>query len=172
MAVTHFKPITLPLMIALLLATLQITGCNSGSSAPVKHQPAPEFNLQNMQGHSINFPQQFRNQVVIISFWADWCPSCYREMRDLETIYKRDKTQGLSILAINIKQDRKTAKAFIDDLNLSYDLLLDSNGDIAKKYAVSSLPAAFVIDRDGKLHTRISGETPADVFDQILRAIL
>jgi len=172
MAVNFHKSISLPFITALLIAVVQIAGCSNDSPAPVKNKPAPEFSLQNMQGRSVDFPQQFRDQIVIISFWADWCPSCYKEMRDLKTIYKRYKKQGLSILAINIKQDRETAMAFIDDLNLSYDLLLDSNGDIAKHYAVSSLPAAFIIDRNGDLNTRVLGETPAEVFDQILRAIL
>lgn len=155
-----------------LISIISLTSCSYENSSLVKNKAVPAFALQNLQGINIVFPDQFKNQPVIISFWADWCPSCYKEMDDFEVIYNRYHQKGLAILSINIEQDRTAAEAFIDDLNLSYELLLDTNGDIAKQYAVSSLPVAFIIAKDGTLHTRVLGETPPEVFDQIISTLL
>ena len=168
---THHRRVLL-LSSALLMAVSVLAGCSSDISALTKNKVTPEFNLKNLQGQNIEFPEQFENQVVIISFWADWCPSCFKEMRDFETIFQQPKNKGLSIVAINIEQDRKTAITFIGDLKISYDILFDSNGDTAKNYSVSALPAAFIINKDGTLHTRVLGETPPEVFQNILDTLL
>ncbi len=172
MAVNIRQQIKLSRGIALLIILIQLAACSDNTPALVKGKATPEFSLQNLQGDTLNFPGQVNHQIVIISFWADWCPSCYKEMRDFELLFQQYKNQGLRIIAINIKQDRETANAFISNLNLSYDVLLDNNGDIAEEYGVSSLPAAFILDRDGNLHTRVLGETPAEVFDKTLRSLL
>jgi len=172
MAINIPQRIKLPLAIAMLLILIQLSACSDNTAALVKGKPTPEFSLQNLSDETVLFPEQFNNQVIIISFWADWCPSCYKEMRDFESLFQQFKNQRLSIIAINIEQDKETAQAFIKNLNLSYDILLDSNGDIAKKYGVSSLPAAFILSRDENLHTRVLGETPAEVFEEILRSLL
>lgn len=160
------------LFFTLFMAAVQIVACSDESPALARNKPAPGFSLRNMQEQVVDFPGQFKNQVVIISFWADWCPSCYREMGDFEDLFQRYRDQGLTILAINIKQDKNTARAFIQDLNLSYQLLFDINGEIAKKYAVSSLPVAFIINKAGALDTRVLGETPPQVFEQIVNTLL
>ncbi len=172
MAVNINHRIKLFLTAILLIAATLLTGCNDTIPALVKGKPTPEISLQNLQGQTVNFPQQFENKLVLISFWADWCPSCYREMQDFEVIFQQYKQHEFNILAINIEQDRETAKAFIKDLDLSYQILFDTHGEIAKAYSVSALPAAFIISKDGTLHTRILGETPATIFDQIVRALL
>lgn len=172
MVVDKHSYIKAPLAMLLLIATALLSGCSDNNAPLVKGQPTPEFSLQNLQGHSVHFPGQFEHQVILISFWADWCPSCKKEMRDFETLFQQYKKQGLSVLAINVAQDKDTAMAFIDDLNLSYQVLLDTNGDVAKAYSISSLPSALIIDRRGNLHTRILGETPAEVFKQILSSLL
>jgi len=172
MAVNTPQRIKLFLAIAMLAILIQISACSDDTAALVKGKPTPEFSLQSLKGDTVNFPDQFINQVTIISFWADWCPSCYKEMQDFEKLFQQYKNQELSIIAINIEQDKETAQAFIKNLNLSYDILLDSNGDIAKSYRVSSLPAAFILNRGGKLNTRERGETPAEVFEKTLRPLL
>jgi cytochrome c biogenesis protein CcmG, thiol:disulfide interchange protein DsbE len=155
-----------------MIVLLLVVACSENKVALAKGQPTPDFNLENLQRQNVNFPGDFSNKVVLISFWADWCPSCKKELRDFETIYQKYHEQGLVVLALNIEQDEQTAEAFISDLNLSYDVLLDAKGDVAKRYATKSLPATLVLDREGNLHTRLLGETPADVFEEIITSLL
>ncbi len=157
--------------IALLMATI-LAACNSDTAPTVKGQPTPAFSLQNLQDSTIHFPEQFKQQVVLISFWADWCPSCKSEMRDFEAMFQKYEQRGLAVVAINMNKERDRAIAFIDDLSLSYEVLLDARGEVAKAYAVSTIPSAFIINRDGDLHTRILGEVAPEIFEQILNTLL
>ncbi len=163
--------IKLPFLI-IFFASLLMTACSNNEASLVKGQPAPPFSLKNLQQQSVDFPDGFNNKVVLISFWADWCPSCKKELRDFETIYQKYRGQGLAVLALNIDQDKQTAMAFIDGLNLTYEVLLDDKGGVAKNYATTTLPSALIVDRDGNLHTRLLGETPAEVFEQIITSLL
>ncbi len=157
---------------ALIITAIILAGCGKDSSPLTKGKPAPGFDLINLQGNRVTFPDDFSGQVVLISFWADWCPSCKKEMAYFEPIFKKYKDNGLTVLAINIEQNKETAMAFINDLSLSYDLLLDTDGSVAKRYGVTALPSAFIIDRDGNLHTRVFGESSPDVFEKILKVLL
>ncbi len=157
--------------IALLMATI-LAACNSDTAPTVKGQPTPAFSLQNLQDSTIHFPEQFKQQVVLISFWADWCPSCKSEMRDFEAMFQKYEQRGLAVVAINMNKERDRAIAFIDDLSLTYEVLLDARGEVAKAYAVSTIPSAFIINRDGDLHTRILGEVAPEIFEQILNTLL
>ena len=76
------------------------------------------------------------------------------------------------ILAINVRQDRDTAQKFISKLNISYDTLLDVEGEVARLYGVMGLPTTFFVERDGRLRSRILGESTPEVFEQIIKEML
>jgi peroxiredoxin len=78
----------------------------------------------------------------------------------------------LVILALNVRQDRDTAAAFIEKLNISYPALLDKEGEVARAYGVIGLPTTFAIDREGRLHTRIIGESSAELFARIVDELI
>jgi peroxiredoxin len=120
----------------------------------------------------LQFPQELKGNVIAIRFWADWCPFCKTEMRDIEPVYQKYKDQGLVILAINVRQDQSTVQAFIKDLGISYGVLLDETGEVARAYGVSGLPISFFIGRDGTLQTRILGESTPEVFETIVQELL
>jgi peroxiredoxin len=138
----------------------------------VKGRPTPVFELNSLQDKPVDYPADFQNKVVVISFWADWCPICKKEMRDFEVLYQKYKKRGLSVVAINIAQDQATAEAFIEDLGLTYSVVLDIDGKVARNYGIYSLPAVVVVDRDGNLDTRVLGETGIDTFDSIVTSLL
>jgi peroxiredoxin len=149
-----------------------LTGCQSESSALTKGQQPPAFRLESLNGELTNFPQEYEGKVVVIRFWADWCPFCESEMQSIEPVYQAYRSKGLVILALNVRQDRDTATAFIEKLNISYPALLDSEGEVAREYGVIGLPTTFVIDREGRLHTRIIGESTAELFAQIVDELI
>jgi peroxiredoxin len=93
-------------------------------------------------------------------------------MKAIEPVYQEYREQGLVILAINVRQSEAAAAAFIDKLNISYDVLLDPQGETARDYGVVGLPTTFVLDRQGRLHTRILGESPPQVFTGIIGQLL
>ena len=156
----------------LLISVLLITGCSDETAQLVNGQPAPGFKLEQLKGDHVTFPDDYQNKVVALRFWADWCPFCESEMIALEPVYQKYKNQGFIILAINVRQDRDTAQKFIDKLNISYDSLLDSEGEVAREYGVMGLPTTFFINGKGELQTRILGESTPEAFEQILLELL
>lgn len=167
MAILRHMPRT-----ALLSALLLLTACGDGSPQLVNGEPAPAFTLPRLEGGTATVPDDYRGQVVAIRFWADWCPFCEEEMSDLEPVYRELKDRGLTILAVNVRQDADTAERFIRDLGISYGVLLDEEGAVARAYGVMGLPTTFFVDREGVLRAKILGESTPDVFTGIVNELL
>ena len=91
-----------------------------------------------------------RGKVVLVNFWATWCPPCRKEMPDLNALYGQFKDQGFVVLAIS-DEDASKVKVFIADKNITYPVLLDPEGKVATLFQVGGIPKSFVYDRTGKL---------------------
>ncbi len=156
----------------MLVVTIIAAGCGSDTAQLAKGEPAPGFELSYLKDGTLTFPDDLKGKVVAIRFWADWCPFCATEMRDIEPLYRQYHEQGLYILAVNVRQDRKTADKFISKLNISYDVLLDIEGEVARSYGVMGLPTTFFVDRSGKLGTKVLGESTPELFERIIKELL
>ncbi len=147
-------------------------GCSEQQPGLTHGQSLPGFTLEQLAGGSLSFPDELQGKVVAIRFWADWCPFCKTEMRDIEPIYQRYRERGLVILALNVRQDRATAERFIRRLGISYKVLLDADGAVARRYGVSGLPTTFIADRSGRLQTKILGESTPELLERIIQGLL
>lgn len=157
--------------ISILLVAL-LLGCGGEAPSLRQGEPTPAFTLEQLDGNTLRFPDDLRGKVVAIRFWADWCPFCETEMRDIEPLYQAHRDQGLVLLAINVRQERSRAAAFIGKLRVSYPVLLDRDGEVARAYGVLGLPTTFILDRQGHLRSRIIGESTPGVFARILGDLL
>jgi cytochrome c biogenesis protein CcmG/thiol:disulfide interchange protein DsbE len=119
---------------------------------------APQFSLDQLDGVALDL-SRLRGQVVIVNFWASWCPPCRAEMPDLQGTYQAYRDQGLEILAVNAtSQDSEAAaRAFADDYALTFPVLLDRSGLVANLYQTRALPSTFFIDRHGVIQQVIVG---------------
>lgn len=158
------------LLVLLLLALL--AGCEQESPAIKIGAPAPAFTLERLDGSSVRFPGQYRGQVAAVRFWADWCAYCHDEMKALEPVYRQHRDRGLVVLAINVMQPPETVKKFVEELGVSYDILLDRQGEVMRGYRVMGLPMTFIVDRQGVIRARIVGESTPEVFDQAIASLL
>lgn len=156
----------------LLLAGLWLSGCGGETVQLTQGEPPPPFELTTLDGGSLALPTDLQGQVVVVRFWADWCPFCESEMRSIEPVYQRYRDQGLRLLAVNVRQDTETAAAFVKPLGISYEVLLDGDGAVARAYGVSGLPTTFFLDRQGRLATRILGESTPEVFERVVKGLL
>jgi peroxiredoxin len=109
----------------------------------------PEFTLKDLAGKQWKF-SELRGHVVVVNFWATWCPPCRKEMPDLETLYERFQSKGLVVLAIS---DEDTAKVepFIRERGVKFPVLLDPGRKVNRTFIVEGIPHSFVYDRDGNL---------------------
>ena len=108
-----------------------------------------DFTLEDFHGTKWTL-KKLTGKVVVVNFWATWCPPCRKEMPDLEKLYKRFKDQGLVILAISDEDEAKVIP-FIKDEGVSYPILLDPGRKVNRLFEVEGIPKSFVYDRDGKL---------------------
>jgi peroxiredoxin len=109
----------------------------------------PEFTLRDLSGKSWTFAE-LRGKVVLVNFWATWCPPCRKEMPDLETLYGRFESKGLVVLGISDEEAAKV-EPFIRERKVSFPVLLDPGRKVNEMFVVDGIPKSFVYDREGKL---------------------
>jgi peroxiredoxin len=114
-----------------------------------KKREDADFTLQDLKGEAWTLKDQ-HGKVVLVNFWATWCPPCRKEMPDLQSLYKKYKDKGLVVLAIS-DEDLAKVRPFIAEQDIKYPVLLDPGRQVAKLYNVDGLPQSFVYDRNGKL---------------------
>jgi cytochrome c biogenesis protein CcmG/thiol:disulfide interchange protein DsbE len=155
-----------------LILLFLLAGCEQTVTAIQVGAAAPAFTLEQLDGPSVRFPEQYRGQVVAVRFWADWCPYCHDEMKGLEPVYRQHRDRGLVILAINVLQPPETVRPFVRELGISYDVLLDPQGEVTRDYRVMGLPMTFIVDRQGVIRARIVGECTPEVFERAIAGLL
>lgn len=133
----------------------------------------PEFSGRTLDGQTVSLAA-LRGRVVLLNFWATWCLQCRPEMPALERLQREFGAEGLTILAINAREERQAVRRYADDLKLTFPLVLDPGGDIGARYGVIGLPTTFLISRDGRavalaVGPREWGSLPARA---IIRALL
>ncbi len=108
-----------------------------------------DFTLKDLSGKTWTF-SELRGKVVLVNFWATWCPPCRKEMPDLETLYGRFGSKGLVVLGISDEEAAKV-EPFIRERKVSFPVLLDPGRKVHEMFVVEGIPKSFVYDREGKL---------------------
>jgi peroxiredoxin len=123
---------------------------------PLSGEPTPVA-LPNLAGERVTL-QDHRGRLVMLYFWATWCPFCTREMPSvIETIHREFRDQGLTILAINLGESRAAVGPWMQHHGLTFPVLLDEGGAVAGAYRVRATPTVVLVDRRGQLVGRTVG---------------
>jgi peroxiredoxin len=114
---------------------------------------APDFALRDLDG-TMRHLASFRGRVVLLHFWATWCPPCRTEMLSMAGLYQAYKDDGFEVVAVaSDVQGAQVVQPFVTQLHLSFTTLLDPTGQVTHLYGVTSLPTTYLLDRDGRLVT-------------------
>jgi peroxiredoxin len=129
-----------------------IAAGTGGTSQPVaESSPAPDFTTTDLDGNAVSL-SDYRGSPVVLNAWATWCGPCRMEMPDLEKLYQEYKDQDVIVLAVNMGEPQNRVAGFIKDGGYTFPVLLDeSMSAVGRPYRISSIPATFFIDREGKL---------------------
>ena len=144
-----------------------------GFQLPRRSVQAVGFDLQDLAGtaHSLD---SYRGSVVFLNFWATWCAPCRIEMPAMQALHERlSDTAGFAMVAVNLQEDVARVRGFAEELELSFQILLDSSGEIAATYGARTLPMSYIIDKDGSILARIIGTRSWDEpeFEQLFRTL-
>jgi len=117
---------------------------------------APDFSLKDMDG-TVHTLSAYRGKVVIVNFWATWCPPCREEMPSMERAWKKLRHEDVVMLAINVGEDEDSIFEFTASYPVEFPLLLDRESAVTGNWPVRGLPTTFVIDPQGKIVYRAIG---------------
>jgi cytochrome c biogenesis protein CcmG/thiol:disulfide interchange protein DsbE len=144
-----------PAAVILLVSLLGSAGCNRGSLPRNIGTLAPEFTLHDPDsGQTIDL-RQYRGRVVLLNFWATWCPPCLEEMPSLQDLHRR--MPQLVILAVSVDTDAATYQQFLRDNHVDFVDLRDPAQTINHLYGTAQFPETYVIDPSGRLRRKFIG---------------
>ena len=142
---------------ALTMFTLAVTGIACAQAkTEAEAVPAPDFSLKDLQGNSLSL-SSYKGKVLVLNFWATWCPPCRREIPDFIEAYKELKDKGLEILGVSV--DDASASALLEwtqKVGINYPVAL-ATPEIVQDYEPGEfLPATIIVDRQGRIRYRQS----------------
>jgi cytochrome c biogenesis protein CcmG, thiol:disulfide interchange protein DsbE len=138
-----------------LSATLLTSGCVSGSRPPRIGNAARDFTIQDSD-RAVSL-SQFRGQVVILNFWATWCPPCVAELPSMIAMQDRIRGKGIVILGVSIDVDDDAYHRFLKLRNVNFLTVRDPEQKVASMYGTSGWPETYIIDRQGVLRRKFVG---------------
>jgi cytochrome c biogenesis protein CcmG/thiol:disulfide interchange protein DsbE len=143
----------------------------SASAAPEVDHPAPSFSLSTPDGAAVSLAD-LRGQVVLVNFWATWCPPCRAEMPAIQAAYERYHAKGFTVLAVTADEDVPAIRAFFRQRGLGFPVLLDPQGGVHAAYRANTLPSSFFVDREGVIRAVYHGPMSEAVIDGQLAKLL
>lgn len=118
---------------------------------------APNFTLKGLDDRMVSL-SDYKGKVVLLNIWATWCPPCVAETPSIDKLYKMMKDENFELLAVSIDEGGKRAvEEFMKSKNLSFPVLLDPDGYVARLYRTTGVPESFIIRKDGTIDNKIEG---------------
>jgi cytochrome c biogenesis protein CcmG/thiol:disulfide interchange protein DsbE len=155
--------------LAFVAATLFMVGC-SGSVAQQEGEMAPDFTLPAIKGGSVTL-SQYQGKVVILDFFADWCPPCRQEVPDFIALQDAYGPKGFAVIGVALVS-KEDASKYAQSAGINYPVLID-DGKVSGVYGpVRSIPTTFVIDKSGKIIKKYIGSRSKDVFEADIQELL
>jgi peroxiredoxin len=150
------RKISLVVAFVLLTAMGAYSPADSGKNPPVIEKAA-DFSLKDLRGGAVSL-SSMRGKVVLLNFWATWCPPCLSEMPSLNKLYLELRPRGFEVVAVSLDKSAENVGEYISKKGFKFLVLIDERNTVSKRYKVFSTPTSFLIDRQGNIVERFYGE--------------
>jgi len=145
--------------LAVLLTVAAGAGCffliRRAAPAPLEiGDPAVDFTLPRLDSGEIAL-KDYRHHVIVVNFWATWCPPCIEETPSLEKFAEQVKPYGVDVIGVSVDQDPEALEKFIRDYHLTYPIGRDPNRTLSLRYGTRQFPETYIISRDGRVTSKI-----------------
>jgi len=119
-------------------------------------QPAIDFELTTLEGQPLRL-SELKGKVVLVNFWATWCPPCVEELPSLQRLYGRLKGEGFELLAVSEDEGADEVRAFFKGQLPDFPILMDEGQGVTRSYGTFKFPETWVVDREGRLRALFVG---------------
>jgi cytochrome c biogenesis protein CcmG, thiol:disulfide interchange protein DsbE len=143
----------------------------SAPQAPEQGKPASNFTSPALSGSEVALAD-YSGDVVVVNFWATWCPPCKAEMPGINNFYEAHRDDGLVVLAVNAQESESQVRPFIEASGFTFPVLLDPVGSVVNQYQVHSFPTTIIIDRDGVVRHIQVGMISEEELEGIIAPLL
>jgi peroxiredoxin len=126
-----------------------------------KPQALDDFTVQALGGASVKLGDQ-RGKIVLLNFWATWCPPCRAEMPSIEKLWKKTEDKAFTVMAVSIGERPLTVKDFVERQKYSYPVFVDPSGELGNAFGVRSIPTTYILDKSG---AAIAGKVGGAAYD-------
>ncbi|RMD96017.1 MAG: TlpA family protein disulfide reductase [Calditrichaeota bacterium] len=134
--------------------------------------PGGNIALRSIDGRTLKL-DDFAGKVLIVDFWATWCPPCKKELPGYMHLYDRYHRQGLEIVGVTLQSGTLSeVKQFVQAAGINYPIVMGTNEIVSAFGGITGFPTTFVIDRTGKVQRRYEGYRPVSVFERDIRQFL
>lgn len=166
----------LAVSIAAISFTTVVLSGNRSLASDANHiespKPAPGWELQDLDGKTVH-ASDFKGKVVVLDFWATWCPPCRAEIPGFVELQKKYQAQGVAVIGVSVDQaSADTVKAFAEKLGINYPVVLTDAKIEAAYGGVDGLPTTFVIDRSGRIVKQYLGFTEKSEIESEIQPLL
>lgn len=135
-----------------------------GFAIAAERSEAPDFTLEDLDGRESSL-SSYRGKVVFLNFWATWCGPCRAEMPSMERLYAELPRDRFEILAVDMREFRGKVAEFVDELDLTFPVLLDERGVTGAMYGIRGIPTTYLVDKEGNLVARLVGSRQWDTAE-------
>lgn len=142
-------------LLAAILGLLVAAGCSS-PSPDTALENAPAFSLPSIDGAKVNLTD-YQGKVVLLDFWATWCPPCRAAMPHLAKLQEQHRSDGLVVLGMSMDKNREDLDSFLSSQNVNYPMLLVDEDTRLAFGGVASIPQTFLVDRKGRIRHKFLG---------------
>jgi peroxiredoxin len=119
-------------------------------------ETAPDFTLPTLTQGSLSL-HDFGRQVVVLNFWATWCPPCVEETPGLEKFAEQMRSQGVTVVSVSVDEDGKALETFAAEQHLSFPILRDPDRSLAHRYGTFQFPETYILDQEGRVAEKLIG---------------
>jgi cytochrome c biogenesis protein CcmG/thiol:disulfide interchange protein DsbE len=156
---------------AVLLQVLLALGVFSGGTKRLYEGPAPDFTMTLFGGGQLSL-SELRGQIVVLNFWASWCPPCRDEAAALEAVSRQYEARGVSFVGVAYKDTDLAARDYLQEFGVTYPNGPDSEGRIARAYGIQAAPETFFVDARGEIVDVFIGPLSEERLTAILEGLL
>lgn len=160
------------LLAVLTLCFIALIGWNLRDTSAREGGAAPAFSIQTDEGRRIT-PTSFGGKVLVLNFWASWCPPCVQEIPSLSVFQRRFTPSGVVVVAISIDKNPQKYKSFLDKIRPSFETARDGSSDISNEYGTFQIPETYII-KNGRIMRKFANaeDWTSDDITQYVRSLL